>query len=259
MYVAILRLPWRALFLWVLILTAAGLPALGLRALPALAPQLSAVQPPICRVERPEREVALSFEAVWVDTQCNRILDLLEHRKVRATFFISGYWAERYPDLVRRIAGQGHELGNYTFSHPHLTSLSAEAIRAELEENARLLRELSDLTPHLFRPPFGEYNALVMAVAKELGYKVVWYDVKAPDRRRLTVDDLVAQVLKEVQPGSILSFRLADRQTIPALARLLPLLEEEGYRIVPVGQLLWAQDYYVDREGVQRLLPDAGK
>ncbi|MDI3281273.1 MAG: polysaccharide deacetylase family protein, partial [Bacillota bacterium] len=181
MYVALLRLPRRAIVLSALVLAAgAGLPALGLRAFPALAPQLSAVQPPVRRVERPERAVALSFEAVWVDTQCNRILELLERRKVRATFFISGYWAERYPELVRRIAARGHELGNYTFSHPHLTSLSAEAIRSELEENARLLRGLTDLTPRLFRPPFGEYNALVMAVAKELGYQVVWYDVEAP-------------------------------------------------------------------------------
>lgn len=210
---------------------------------------------PIRRVETPAKAVGLTLEGVWVDTQTNRILDLLRRTGVKATFFLTGYWVERYPELARRIAKDGHELGNLSYSYQHLTALAKEEVRHELEKNQQVLQEVTGKTTMFFRPPFGELNSLVMEVAGELGYTVVTGDVDVLDYQQTNVDVLLEKLLRQVRPGSILMLRVTGRNTLPLLTRLLPLLIEAGYRLVPLGELLWRENYYVTPEGVQRLLP----
>lgn len=96
---------------------------------------------------------------------------------MKATFFLCGYWVEKYPEEVQKIAEAGHDLGNHSATHPHMNQLSAEQITQELQSCHQAVQQLTDVEMELFRPPFGEYNDRVVETAKENGYYTVQWDV----------------------------------------------------------------------------------
>ena len=138
---------------------------------------------------RPERpEIALTFDGGWEANATPYILDSLKDRGVRGTFFLTGLYMKRYPDMVRRIVSEGHEVGNHTWSHPHLTTMAIdgkqktlsqvtrETVMEELKKSADLFREITgkDMIC-LWRAPFGEHNPEIRAWAKDAGFLHVYW------------------------------------------------------------------------------------
>ena len=97
------------------------------------------------------------------------LLKIMEERDIKCTFFLVGFWVDEHPDQVRKIAEAGHEIGNHSTNHPHMSKLSKEQIKMELETTQRKIEELAgDRAVKLFRPPFGDYNDTVIATCREL-------------------------------------------------------------------------------------------
>lgn len=133
--------------------------------------------------EEGHREILLTFDGGSNANATQAILDTLKQRKVRATLFLTGEYMQRYPDLVRRMAGEGHVIGNHTFTHPHLTTISfngrqstlsgvtEEFLKSQLERTNDLFKLITgrSMDPY-WRAPFGEFNKQILAWASEAGY-----------------------------------------------------------------------------------------
>lgn len=172
---------------------------------------------------------------------------------VKATFFLCGYWVEKYPEEVQKIAEAGHDLGNHSATHPHMNQLSAEQITQELQSCHQAVQSLTGVEMELFRPPFGEYNDCVVETARENGYYTVQWDVDSLDWKEQGAEAEIAQVLnhKHLGNGSILLFHNDAKYTPQVLDTILKGLKEKGYEIVPISELILREDFKMDHEGRQ--------
>ena len=201
---------------------------------------------PIYYVDTTEKKVAISFDASWGAERTQKILDTLKEHDIKTTFFLTGFWIEDYPEFVKLIAEEGHELGNHTMSHPRLGSLSPEQIREELIRLEQMIVEVSGQKPVLFRPPFGEYNNEVIRVADELGYQTIQWSIDSLDWQNLSKEELVNRVTSRVHKGAIVLFHNNGLHTADALPEIIDYFHKHGYRIVPISELIYHDNYYID-------------
>lgn len=208
---------------------------------------------PIYKVETPEQRIAISFDATWGTELTDEILDILERHGVKTTFFLAGYWVEKHPDYVKKIHDAGHEIGTHSYAHPHMNSLTREQIIADLQKNHTLLKDITGEDPTLFRPPFGEYSNKVIEAASSLGYHTIQWSIDSLDWKDVSADFMVRRVLQNLQPGEIVLFHNAGKNTPQAIEILIPEIQARGYEIVPVGELIYHEDFTIDpNTGTQR-------
>jgi polysaccharide deacetylase family sporulation protein PdaB len=211
---------------------------------------------PIYFVDMEEKKIAISFDASWGNEYTQKILDILKENEIKSTFFLTGFWIEKYPDLVKKIVAEGHELGNHTFTHPHLNTLDKAGIKTELERVHSALTDLSGKEPYLFRPPFGEYSNKVIEVADELGYQTIQWSIDSLDWKELSEGTIIQRVSEKMHPGAIVLFHNNGRYTAGALPEIIAYAKENGYKIIPISELLYKEDYYIDpSDGAQRKKP----
>jgi peptidoglycan/xylan/chitin deacetylase (PgdA/CDA1 family) len=199
----------------------------------------------ILRVRTKEPAVALTFDDGPHPEDTPPLLDLLGEHGAQATFFVVGKSARRHPELVERIAAEGHALGNHTWDHLSLPSLTGRFRRAQLAWTEEVLGERSS---RLFRPPYGEQTPASRLTPLRLGLDVVCWDVIAEDWRDDPAEALLARVRRRLRPGSIVLFhdtlytttdeRFRDRGPMrQAVASLLTELAS-SWRFVTVPELL---------------------
>ena len=145
---------------------------------------------PIYSVGTNEKKLAISFDAAWGDEYTLQILDILDKYNVKSTFFLVGFWADKYPDHVKEIYKRGHDVGNHSTNHPYMTKLSNEEMAKELNVTNDKIKELIKEKPILFRPPFGDYNDTVLNVCKDNGYYAIQWDVDSLDWKELGVQPI---------------------------------------------------------------------
>ncbi|MGE5552760.1 MAG: polysaccharide deacetylase family protein [Betaproteobacteria bacterium] len=210
----------------------------------------------IRRVVRTDRVVALTFDAVWGVEEAEAIVAALAQNGLAATFFPSGRWLAQRGELALRMIQQGFEFGNATESYPHLDALPPEVQAEEIHRADARLTRLTGRKVTLFRPPYGELTPTAALVAKELGYRIVLWSVDALDGRNPPPDLIVGWVERHLAPGAIIRLTTAGRTTARAIPLLAELLKRHGYRAVTLSDLLWPDNYCVDREtGEQKPLP----
>lgn len=208
---------------------------------------------PIYKVDRPDKVISISFDAMWGTEYTDRILDILDKYNVKTTFFLGGYWVEKYPDYVKKLHERGHEIGNHTYSHPHLNSLSPEGIRRELERNEANIMAITGVKPILFRPPFGEYNNAVIETATKLGYYTIQWSIDSLDWKDLSADQIVNRVVSAAGPGDIVLLHNNGKHTAEAVDRFIPILQQRGFKIVPISELIYKDNYYIEsHSGIQK-------
>ncbi|NLM39271.1 MAG: polysaccharide deacetylase family protein [Firmicutes bacterium] len=253
MRVFVLRLRWQYILLVLILAFFAALPQVREPLVTAVTSRGRLI--PIYRVDTPDKVVAISFDATWGTDLTDEILAILKQNGIRTTFFLAGYWIDKHPDYVVKIAAHGHEIGNHSYSHPHMNSLTAEGVIQELERNAEMIRDLVGEQPLIFRPPFGEYNNTVIQAASSIGYKTIQWSVDSLDWKNSTSDQIYARVMSQIKPGDIVLFHNAAPGTPGAIRRIIPDLLSQGYRIVPVSEIILDGDYYIDHDGTQKRKP----
>ena len=208
---------------------------------------------PIYSVETDENKVALSFDAAWGNDDTQRILDILEKHNVKVTFFMTGEWVRKYPEDVKKIAAAGHDLGNHSENHKQMTKLTKEQCKEEIMKAHNRVKELTGIEMELFRPPYGDYNNMVVGVARECGYYTIQWDVDSLDWKDYGVDSIVKKCTenKNLRKGSIILLHNGAKYTPDALERIILGLKEKGYELVPISQLIHRGEYTIDHEGRQ--------
>lgn len=210
---------------------------------------------PIYCVDRQDNKIAISFDAAWGADDTDELIEILKRNNVRATFFLCGYWVDKYPDEVRKIYEAGNEIGNHSDTHPHGSQISLNNNKEEIMAVHKKVKELLGIDMELYRPPYGEYNDTVLDAAKECGYFPIQWDVDSLDWKNLGAENEVKQVLehKHLGSGSIILFHNDAKFTPECLEEIIKGLRKKGLEPVPVSELILRGDYYMDHEGRQFL------
>ena len=206
---------------------------------------------PVYSVERDDKVISISFDASWGGDQTMGILDLLDEYNAKATFFLVGIWVDKYPELVKEIYDRGHEIGNHSDSHPHMTQISEAKMRQELDGMSDKLEAITGERPTLFRPPYGDYNNAVVLTSRAEGYECVQWSVDSLDWKNRGVQDLITRATKNVQQGDIILFHNDSQYILDALPTVLKTYQEQGFTLIPVGEILLQGDTTIDVQGKQ--------
>jgi len=160
---------------------------------------------------------------------------------------------DKYPEEVKKIYAEGHDIGNHSNTHPHSSQLSLEENKQNIMEAHNKVKKLLGIDMNLYRPPFGEYNDTVLDAAKECNYYPIQWDVDSLDWKEYGVQEEINRVLehKALGNGSIILFHNDAKYTPDALDSIIKGLKEKGYEIVPVSELIYKDDYYMNHEGRQ--------
>jgi polysaccharide deacetylase family sporulation protein PdaB len=208
---------------------------------------------PIYSVDLEDKLVSITFDCAWGADDIPGILDILKSRNVKASFFMVGQWAEKYPDKVKMIALDGHDLANHSYSHLRMGSLNKSKITEEIEKCGDVIENLSGKKPDLFRAPYGDYNKIVLEAAEELGYYTIQWNVDSLDwKKEMSRNDIIDRVLKLTNPGSIILFHNDTRYTAELLPEIIDSLRAMGYDFLPVSEMIIKDGYYIDFDGRQK-------
>lgn len=208
---------------------------------------------PVYNVDTQEKVLSISFDAAWGCANTMDILDILDEYDVRTTFFLVGFWAEKYPELVQEMVLRGHEIGNHSATHPHMSTLSDAQIREELRIVSDLVEHITGKPTKLFRPPYGEYNDAVVTVSRQEGYECVQWNVDSLDWKNKGTQDMINQCTKKISPGDIVLFHNDSQYILEALPTILKTYKDAGYRIIPISELLLTGETWIDHAGTQHL------
>jgi len=193
---------------------------------------------PITRVPSRGRAVALTFDDGPNPDATPPILDALRDRGVKATFFILGRHAERWPELVKRVAAEGHSIGNHGYYHRKLHLKSPAYVRDDLSRGLAAIERAAGIRPKLFRAPHGFRSPWVSAIASSMGERTVGWSLGVWDSALPGVDAIVDRTVNGARPGSILLLHDGDgcdpggdrMQTARAVPLIVDRLLAQGYR-----------------------------
>ncbi|RDW18639.1 chitooligosaccharide deacetylase [Oceanobacillus arenosus] len=193
-----------------------------------------------------EKMVAITFDDGPHPLYTPNILDTLAEYNAKATFFVLGAHAKKYPGLVYRQYTEGHEIANHTYNH-HYHPVSSLELKKEIDATAEIIYEITGTKPTLFRPVGGTYNDLIINTAVDSGYHVVlWSWHQDPeDWKNPSVNRITNHIIRNISPGDIILLHDAggDRsRTVESLKRILPILAKEGYEFVTVSEMMLRTD-----------------
>ena len=183
--------------------------------------------------------VALTFDDGPHATFTPKLLDMLAARDLKATFFVVGQNAEEYPEILKRIVREGHEVASHSWSHPNLGKMSDEAVRRELQKTDDAIVAAIGKRPTLMRPPYGSITANQKRwFFEEFGYRIIMWDVDPLDWKRPGPSVVTARILKETKAGSIILAHDIHGPTIEAMPGTFDQLIKKGFKSVTVTELL---------------------
>ena len=206
---------------------------------------------PIYSVEREENVVSISFDCAWGTEHTDEILNALKVSNVRATWFMVEFWTEKYGDYVKKIDAAGHEIGTHSSTHSYMSKQNAEEIKLELSTSSEAIESITGKKVELFRPPYGDYDDELIKTASELGYYTIQWDVDSLDWKDLSASDIAVRVINAVQNGSIILMHNNGLHTAEAVPIILETLKNRGYSFVPIGELIYRENYSIDGTGRQ--------
>ena len=208
---------------------------------------------PVYSVANEEKEIALTIDAAWEDDKTDFILDTLDEYNVKATFFLCGFWVDKYPDMVKEIYDRGHEIGDHSSTHPHMTKLSAAQMQKDVEACEGMIEKITSTPCALFRAPYGEYNDAVILAMREAGYEVIQWDLDTVDwRQERSAQTILDSVIPKLHSGCIILCHNNGYMIKEYLPTLLETAQSQGYTFVTVSELLLDGETYIDVNGVQK-------
>jgi peptidoglycan-N-acetylglucosamine deacetylase len=186
-------------------------------------------------------EIALTFDDGPNPYYTPQILAVLQQYNVKATFFDIGYLVEDYPNIVRQEFKAGNIVADHSWSHPLLTTLSAQALYSQLARASNDIQAVTGVRPHFFRPPYGSYNYQVTTQAKSLGLSTIIWDDEARDWLLPGVSVIVSRILGLARNGAIILLHDGGgsrAQTVAALPYIITDLRSRGYTFVSIDQMI---------------------
>ncbi len=210
---------------------------------------------PIYSVERNDNKIALTFDCAWNDDDIGEILDALDNCNAKATFFMTGDWAKKYPESVLEIHKRGHEIGTHSMSHDDYTTLTPREILLDMHECEDVIHNITTNRPRLIRAPSGAYNDEVIRTCEKNGRIYVQWSVDGIDYREdADEDSIYERVVSKTGAGDIILLHNGTAHTASVLPKILDTLTKK-YELVKVSSLIYLDDFTIDGNGRQHKKP----
>ena len=206
---------------------------------------------PIYCVARDDKKIAISFDCAWGVEYTDKLLDIMEKNDVRCTFFAVQFWVEKYPEYAQKIVSAGHELGTHSRTHSYMSKLSKEEIQDELKTSKAAIEKATGHKTDLFRAPYGDYDDLLIETAQSEGLYTVQWDVDSLDWKNLSAQEIALRIINGAKNGSIILCHNNGLHTAQALPLVFSTLKNRGYTFVPIGELIYKDNYTIDASGKQ--------
>ncbi|AEE14212.1 polysaccharide deacetylase [Thermodesulfobium narugense DSM 14796] len=186
------------------------------------------------------KTIVLTFDAGADGSRLPEILNILSENHVRATFFLTGPFCERYPNLVRKITAYGFEVGNHSYAHKDMTTMSNESIKEDILRAQEIIIKTTGQDPRpWFRPPYGARDDRVRGVLKSLGYETVYWTIDSLDwEDNMTVERERDRIYNNLKDGSIILLHIGSRTTPMILSEMIKYFESKGYRVTDLSGAL---------------------
>lgn len=198
-------------------------------------------EPPCRRHVNDQMKIALTFDDGPDKNYTDEILDILSEFGIKATFFVIGKNCEENPDVLRRIANEGHEIGNHTYSHPHLSKLNRSSLEDEIVRTENIVKDITGVKTSLFRPPEGVYSKIIAEASYALSYRAILWSVDTTDWKSPKADKIAQVVMDNTSSGVIIlchDYIAGESNTPAALRMFIPQLIQQGYVFVTVSELI---------------------
>lgn len=208
---------------------------------------------PIYDVDTPKQRIAITMNCAWNADDIDQILKVLDERNVKVTFFMVGDWVDKYSEYVKKIAEAGHEIANHSNTHAHVNKLSYEQNVEEVQKCSEKIKKLTGQDVKLYRAPYGEYNDTVIKSATDNGYQVIQWSIDTLDYQGLDEGQMNDRINQKIKNGSIILMHNGTENTASSLNGIIKNIQDKGYNIVKVSELVYADGYEIDSNGTQRL------
>lgn len=183
--------------------------------------------------------IALTFDDGPHPTHTPRLLNILKAHNVKATFYVTGQNAARYPHIIRRMVADGHEIGNHTWSHPNLTKLSDNQVKSQIDRSNVAIANAAGVKARTFRPPYAAMTSRQRAGVKaQYGYPIVFWSVDPRDWKDRNASLVTSRILNQTKRGSIILLHDIHASSVAAVPNTINGLLSKGYQFVTVSQLL---------------------
>ena len=195
---------------------------------------------PIYQGNTAEPSVAITINVDWGEDIIPKMLEVLENKEVKATFFITGRFAEKFPEIVKLIHEKHHEIGNHGYSHPHPDRLSVEKNLEEIKKTHEILTQLTNTDISLFAPPYGERGENCLTAAQKAGYKTILWTADTIDWQEPppSLNTLVNRVTgKKLTNGTIILMH-PKPHTLEALPVIIDVIKSKGYQLKKVSEII---------------------
>ncbi|MEN1970656.1 polysaccharide deacetylase family sporulation protein PdaB [Lentibacillus sp. N15] len=187
-----------------------------------------------------EESIALTFNISWGEEKVFAILKRLKQENIQATFFVSGEWAERHPEIIDKITEGKHELGMLGYRYKSYLNQEPEQVKKDLLHAKEVFQKLGYEDMKLVRPPNGQFDEETIKLAKSLGLTVIHWNVNPNDWKNPGTDAITDFVMKQTSNGDIILLHASDsvKQTDDALKTILPGLKNKGFHFVPISEFI---------------------
>ena len=192
---------------------------------------------PIYQGNANKKAIALTINVDWGEEYIPKMLEVFDTKNVKATFFLSGKWAEKHPDLVKDIYNRGHELGNHGYSHPHPDKLSVQQNIEEIQKTEQAIERITGFKTRLFAPAYGEKKQHVVDAAAKIGYRTIYWSLDTIDWQKPKPSTIVERIVPRAFNGAIVLMHPTEN-TVLALPEIIHKLKEQGYSFMTVTEII---------------------
>lgn len=206
---------------------------------------------PVYGVETDKKVIALTFDAAWGADKTQGILDTMEQYGAKGTFFLVGFWIDKYENETKAIAEAGFDIGNHSRNHLNMPKLSENEIKNEIEYVNDRVFDLTGKKPKYFRAPFGDYSNKLMTSLEELNMVGVQWSIDSLDWKGLSAKQIFERVVPKAKSGDIVLFHNNSDHVLDALPIVLSALKGQGFELVTLSQLVHTEGYTIDSNGIQ--------
>lgn len=188
-----------------------------------------------------KKQIAITFDDGPHPAYTPKLLSILKQNNVKATFFLVGEMAEKYPDLVKAEMAAGHDIGNHTYHHVNLTKVPIEDVATEIQACGDVLKGITGRRPVIFRPPGGDYNKNVADISSTMKYTMILWTDDPGDYASPGDKVIETRLLDKVSNGGIILIHDGIRQTVDVLPQLIKYLKSKGYELVTIDEMMKAR------------------
>lgn len=185
-----------------------------------------------------EKTIAFACNIDWGNEYIPKMLDIFSEKGIKITFFPTGKWAEKNPELVKMIYNSGHEIGNHGYNHLDYDKISYERNKEEILKSHVIIKDIIKTEPIYFAPPSGAFNDNTIRAARDLNYKVILWSIDTIDWRKDSTKDIIVGRVKEKLHESAILLMHPTEETVKALPEIIDYLFQNGYKIGTISSVL---------------------